>query len=697
MAVQLFPPIIQQEIQAIQAAVATLQQRWSNTIPLNIDSVASIYDCYPFLFLPAFQPINPPHVRSLALAGRLFASAIFLSDRVLDGAPPKASEPHRTLQVLALYHEAYSVLQTLFPGNAAFWPLFQRYLADHTAACASEQQWVNEQQPWSTWDETTALATARGKNGIARATIAGLATLSERMHLLDVFTASIDDYNIATQLLDDLSDWKDDYRRGMPSLLLHRLLSNQATGPTLTPADDASLTTLAQSLYYDGHASTILQQALSALDNAELQRDTYPELGWWQITARSRQRCEALWRDIDQITTTNRQRRTHMPALTLQMPPIQTPIEQLAAASLRVVLQHWQRGFGELRHIMIFPRELGFQAGRDHHYGDVFQRALIADTLCDANGWLDGQLTPVIDHELDYLKVKRRHSGIGGWSYFPELSELPPDADDLAQIMQVLLRQGRHNDVYSLCELPLHTLLSDNTYPDGSFETWIIPAHQRTDEQNRQALFTATAWGYGPDCDVMANMLYALWLYDSQRFAATVQAGLNYIQLQQRADGAWSSTWYDGLFYGTYVNLRLLAATGCHTAALQQGHTFLLRQQHPDGGWGNSAQSDALSTALALLGLAAAHAAGQRTEQSSINQGIACLQRTQETPGVWASTPLIRMEVGRATGNVQQLLTYGSRTISSAFVLKALLAWQQTRDTACVADPSINLNEMQTS
>ena len=33
------------------------------------------------------------------------------------------------------------------------------------------------------------------------------------------------------------------------------------------------------------------------------------------------------------------------------------------------------------------------------------------------------------------------------------------------------------------------------------------------------------------------------------------------------------------------------------------------------------------------------------------------------------------MELGRATGTVSHVLSYGSRTITTAFVLKAALAW----------------------
>ncbi len=167
---------------------------------------------------------------------------------------------------------------------------------------------------------------------------------------------------------------------------------------------------------------------------------------------------------------------------------------------------------------MVFAAEQGFTARRETQAGDVFARALIADSLCDAKALAGSPLEGWIAYEADYLLSTRRPGPMDGWSYFPDLPELPPDADDLAQVMQVLLRSGRRDDVTATCEPALRVLLTDGAHPDGSFETWIIPAAGRTTEQQRQAEFVRLAWGRGPDSEVMANLLYALALYDPARF-----------------------------------------------------------------------------------------------------------------------------------------------------------------------------------
>src|SRR6185369_3155358 len=110
----------------------------------------------------------------------------------------------------------------------------------------------------------------------------------------------------------------------------------------------------------------------------------------------------------------------------------------------------------------------------------------------------------------EYLIESRQRSGIGGWKYFPELRELPPDADDLAQIMHVLHRWGRRDAIDAYCTRPLEVVLNDNSHPDGSFETWIVPKSNRSGDEDLQERWIEMAWGSGPDAEVMANLLYAL-------------------------------------------------------------------------------------------------------------------------------------------------------------------------------------------
>ena len=116
--------------------------------------------------------------------------------------------------------------------------------------------------------------------------------------------------------------------------------------------------------------------------------------------------------------------------------------------------------------------------------------------------------------------------------------------------------------------------------------------------------FVRDVYGSGPDNEVIANLLYALTLYDRTRFAEIIQRGVAYLEGQQDLDGRWASRWCEGPYYGIYVCLRLLN-TGWHSSpAIKSALSFLRKRQLLDGGWGvDGHKSDPLSTALALLGL----------------------------------------------------------------------------------------------
>lgn len=342
----------------------------------------------------------------------------------------------------------------------------------------------------------------------------------------------------------------------------------------------------------------------------------------------------------------------------------------VAKRALSFILAQWEYGFREAAHVLAFPREQGFSVGHDRHEGDIFARALIADALQCANQVLNGALDRQIEREIAYLLSARRGEGVGGWSYFPTLVELPPDADDLAQILLLLLQDGQKQRAAALCLPAIQTLLRYGTHPDGGIETWIVPSPPRSDEQRLQAQWVELAWGKGADAEVMANLLHALALYDSRSFAQTIAAGANYIASRQEPDGSWRSSWYHGPFYGTFVCMRLLAGIAPQHPAVERAFAFLISSQRNDGGWAmNGSQSDVLSTALAILALAASR---RQTEERVANSASQALEQlflaTADAP------PFIRMDLGRAGGVVRAQLTYASKTVTAAFALKAALS-----------------------
>jgi len=379
-----------------------------------------------------------------------------------------------------------------------------------------------------------------------------------------------------------------------------------------------------------------------------------------------------------------------------------SPWQLVAMRALKYLLGQWPLEFEEARHTILFPKVLGLGSrSRTHagivfrgalmlvlvrlglgskyeaYTGDIFQRALIADALALADAEFDIGLRTHIEREVHYLLGSRRRDEVGGWSYFPNLDELPPDADDLAQIMQLLTRTGRRKDLMSYCERPLEVLLRDCLHENGSFETWLIPRGNRTASQRRQAHFVNVAWGRGQDCEVNANLLYALQKSGLSRFRPIINNGVRYLESCQGDDGSWSSTWYHGPYYATYMCLRIIAEIAPTSSALRAALGFIEHNQLQDGGWGSNGVSDPLSTSLALLGVSCD--VSQKEKGLAIaTRGIEYLEWSTKSPDQWSDCPFIRMDVGRAKGRPGPVLTYKSRTVTAAFILKAAIAWSAT-------------------
>ncbi|WP_405206489.1 prenyltransferase/squalene oxidase repeat-containing protein [Aquimarina sp. LLG6339-5] len=328
-------------------------------------------------------------------------------------------------------------------------------------------------------------------------------------------------------------------------------------------------------------------------------------------------------------------------------------------------------GYVNTKHVMPFSPEV-FLVTEEFQEGDIFQRALILDTFIDANTTLDNELENIIASEAKYLIESRRKQGVGGWAYFPKLRELPPDADDLAQIMQVLCRSGYKKETISLFEEPLKVLFRDQANADNGWESWIIPKENQSLEEQLQTVWVNKAWGTGSDIDVVANVLYALSIYDKDRFSKEIEQGLSFLY-NNHEQYSWKSTWYYGKNYGTYMSIRAICANNGDRKIIKKAVDFLINSRKSDGGWAlENETSTSLQTALALLGIHAGNKyLGINIDPSWIEKSRVFLQEKYKDASGWESSPFIRMPMGRPSGYVHTILTYESATITNNFVTKA--------------------------
>jgi squalene-hopene/tetraprenyl-beta-curcumene cyclase len=346
----------------------------------------------------------------------------------------------------------------------------------------------------------------------------------------------------------------------------------------------------------------------------------------------------------------------------------------VADRAVRALLADRDDGYPKTTHRLRFPREAGFLSGPVDQAGDVFGRAVVADALADARDvglWDPGD---GLVAEAQYLAGRRQRTYPWAWCYFPDLPELGPDADDLAQVGQVLLRSLGPTAAAEHLERAVGVALA-NMRQSGALRTWLGQPSDTEPGRPLQEEWVRRAWGDTDDSEVAANLLYLLALWDDDRFAEELQLGAAHLATTQSADGCWFSTWYTGPYYGTYVCCRALALTARGVEPLDRALTFLLDRQQPDGRWAADGRAEQLSSALALCTLAAIaeRIPLQPGVHSSVFAGLAALDESTGG-GAWSADPIIKMRQSLVDDG-HPLLYFGSETLTAAFALKAAAAW----------------------
>jgi hypothetical protein len=337
------------------------------------------------------------------------------------------------------------------------------------------------------------------------------------------------------------------------------------------------------------------------------------------------------------------------------------------------LLNEADQGFPDTRHEMIFPRGVGFTAKSEKQASDIFVRAILANVLLDiaeleeGDQAFEGALHEIARREAELVARARLTDRLGGWSYFPDLPELPPDVDSLAAALSLFARAAP--SYTPLCQEPIELVLAA-ARADGAVETWIISP--RDDPARRWAMQRGIEcyWGASLDVEVCAHFYLALLASDRQRYGPVALTGARYILTRQEADGAWPATWYWGRLYSTGLCLRLLRELGVGAEAISRAAGYLRGSQRPDGGWG-AGRSVPLDTALAVSALAGADSVD---EAAVIEPAVRRLVDFQARDGHWDASPWIKMDVGRADGRITHTLTYQSVTLTTAFCLRALLS-----------------------
>ena len=624
-----------------------------------------------------FPNVETHVVTRLSIATQCLARSLIVADKLVDQDDTNFAPGDLIHGAIALQYKAQRALQRIFAYDDPFWRCYEDYFETHIRGVLSERKLFADPTHAT---HATLLASLRDRNRLHCGVLAAFTALSGEPERLPQLEVAMDAFCTSLQLVDDVHDWKCDIQRRRPTVVnvQGNIFARVATG-TLALADAS------RQLFFDGLAEEIILSAIDSAKNARILAEAEGLHGWaifidtrilafeqfFDRIAKARQ-SQISWHRQNEMVPSKAE-----PLLPNAPEPIAVLVENL--------IESWTNGYGELRHLMFFPAKAGF-GGRDElKKGDLFQRLLVLDTLSEANA-LFGQsvrMSEVIDRESRLLLDSSERDPVLGrvWKYFPDLPELPADADDLAEIVRLFVRMRRHEivdpSIESAIQCNLATLF-ENPSLDAP-ETWIIPNRSSDDVHQRQRHCVEVAWGTGDDVEVVANLLDALYEYVPAEAQGTFSKFGSYFEDRQSASGFWASNWYVGPYYGTYAVARSLARffpDPSAARAASRAAEWLMASQHACGGWAIAKnEPDPLSTSLALLALD--HLRPHANAINHASRAVAWLALNANDPTV---TDFIKMHIPAGATGQPRILQYGSRTLTKSFVVRALTRWHSVND-----------------
>lgn len=623
----------------------------------------SVYLVFPFYFANNFKNIKETDVYALSLCGNLYHTYLMMIDNFIDNKLDNVS----IIPLQKLHETAILKIVDLFPPKSLFWVYFHLYRERYALGMKKEYEKTNKDN--SSYSYTELEEITKAKCAFTKCSTAGLLILSGMESKNDPFIKTQDEYHIGLQILDDIQDWREDYRNNNKSYLLHQVFSDMEFIKKLNCVEDKE-NTLGKYIYFSEITATSLENALYHFQESKKSCLDFDVPYWTSFLENYISYCEHL---ILNHTKNKKTIRSHIHQEDERI--FITDLNKSSACiyalnkGISYLLLERENDYLEANHDMQMPSSEIYNPDPRNTLvsGNIFQRTIIVETFLDINLVFNNSIdNNIIQEDINRIIAFRMSQVRGGWSYFPGYQFLPPDTDDLAQVIQILAR-SKFPKINEQVDDPINLVLSFNKNQDGTFKTWILDPSDYSDFQQKLRTATKNYWGdyAGRDIEVSANLLYSLYLYNQLNYKSVISKGVQAITSAQTKEGYWDSIWYWGPFYGTYVATRFLVETNNIFDNLKKTKIFITTHQNDDGGWGLK-WSDPLNTALALLILKYLNKFEKDINPEVFNRGSSYLLKEQLKTGSWRKVPYIRMRNG------EKDITYMSETITTVFVLRAL-------------------------
>lgn len=284
------------------AYLMELERGWPCVAGLRVGPPKSAFNSYPKLFISYFPPIADDRLDLFCHGCRLLASAIVVCDRLVDEETSRSEATRILLQSQAMHYEAYGVFNALFGKSPFFWERLKSYMSAFSRSASLQDVYMSGRRSLHGLSLSEAEEIAISKTGVAKIVIAGLSILAETEHDDDLVD-SIDHFNLARQLYDDLVDWRIDITAGRPSTIVASLVSRHPSFVLKREIPD--LSSIGRTIYYSGLATDQINRAEIALDRCSIFVPVAGEDGWNVVIGGLRAELKSLKTDLTTIIARN--------------------------------------------------------------------------------------------------------------------------------------------------------------------------------------------------------------------------------------------------------------------------------------------------------------------------------------------------------------------------------------------------------
>ena len=244
----------------------------------NFNEYAYFYNCYPYLFLEAFENVNAKQLELLNISGFLCYKAIVLRDDLIDKVKPDIHDIKKGEISNLFLKEAQKILLEIFNKNSSFWIYWQKRKSE-----LDSTEELDRLYHVDNIDSDQYETFADNKSAFGKLAIDGLYVLSQENNkeAHTALTKSHREFSIAMQLFDDLFDVEEDFKNNQFNLAIHnvsKLIKIRNQNEVIRNANE-----IEKHLFLSGIATDMLQKALLHIDNSEHYTKPFKVTKWIDV------------------------------------------------------------------------------------------------------------------------------------------------------------------------------------------------------------------------------------------------------------------------------------------------------------------------------------------------------------------------------------------------------------------------------